>query len=146
MTMKNRILLIIERITLTLWVGSLCAVGLMVAPVLFMQLDDRALAGTLAGNLFTLTALLGLVCGSSLLIASILRTARYDWRAWVTTGMLLLVAAGQFVVAPMIGDLRGQGLSDSAEFARLHGLASLLFMLTAGLGLLLVAAGRAQAD
>ncbi len=131
---------------LTLWVGSLWAVGAMVAPVLFTQLDDRALAGSLAGNLFTLTALLGLVCGSILLIASLLRTARYDWRAWVTTAMLLLVAAGQFLLAPMIGDLRGEGLADSAEFARLHGLASLLFMLTAGLGLLLVAAGRAQAD
>lgn len=131
---------------LTLWVGSLWAVGAMVAPVLFTQLDDRALAGSLAGNLFTLTALLGLVCGSILLIASLLRTARYDWRAWVTTAMLLLVAAGQFLLAPMIGDLRDEGLADSAGFARLHGLASLLFMLTAGLGLLLVAAGRAQAD
>ena len=131
---------------LTLWVGSLWAVGLMVAPVLFAQLDDRTLAGTLAGNLFTLTALLGLVCGSILLIASLLRTARYDWRAWVTTAMLLLVAAGQFLLVPMIGELRGQGLADSAEFARLHGLASLLFMLTAVLGLLLAAAGRAKAD
>lgn len=144
--MTKKILLITERIMLTLWVGSLWAVGAMVAPVLFTQLDDRALAGSLAGQLFTLTALLGLVCGSILLIASLLRTARYDWRAWVTTAMLLLVAAGQFLLAPMIGDLRGEGLADSAEFARLHGLASLLFMLTAGLGLLLVAAGRAPAD
>jgi len=142
----KKILLITERMMLTLWVGSLWAVGAMVAPVLFTQLDDRALAGSLAGNLFTLTALLGLVCGSILLIASLLRTARYDWRAWVTTAMLLLVAAGQFLLAPMIGDLRGEGLADSAEFARLHGLASLLFMLTAGLGLLLVAAGRARDD
>lgn len=144
--MTKKILLITERMMLTLWVGSLWAVGAMVAPVLFTQLDDRALAGSLAGNLFTLTALLGLVCGSILLIASLLRTARYDWRAWVTTAMLLLVAAGQFLLAPMIGDLRGEGLADSAEFARLHGLASLLFMLTAGLGLLLVAAGRARDD
>lgn len=144
--MTKKILLITERMMLTLWVGSLWAVGAMVAPVLFTQLDDRALAGSLAGNLFTLTALLGLVCGSILLIASLLRTARYDWRAWVTTAMLLLVAAGQFLLAPMIGDLRDEGLVDSAEFARLHGLASLLFLLTAGLGLLLVAAGRAQAD
>ena len=44
--MKNKFLLITERIMLTLWVGSLWAVGLMVAPTLFTQLDDRALAGT----------------------------------------------------------------------------------------------------
>ena len=144
--MKNRILLITERLMLTLWVGSLWAVGLMVAPTLFTQLDDRALAGSLAGKLFTLTAMLGLVCGSILLIASLLRTARYDWRAWITTAMLLLVAAGQFVLTPMIGDLRAQGLADSAGFVRLHGLASALFMLTAGLGLVLVAVGRVQGD
>ena len=144
--MKSRIPVIVERITLALWVGSLWAVGLMVAPLLFAQLDDRALAGSLAGQLFTITALLGLVCGSVLLLAMILRTGRYGWRGWVVTAMLLLVAAGQFVVAPMIGDLRSQGLADSADFARLHGLASVLFMVTAGLGLLLVAAGTARHD
>jgi len=143
---KNNISLVVERITLTLWVGSLWAVGLMVAPLLFVQLDSRALAGSVAGQLFTITALLGLVCGSLLLLAMILRTGRYGWRGWVVTAMLLLVAAGQFVVAPMIGDLRSQGLADSADFARLHGLASVLFMVTAGLGLLLVAAGTARHD
>lgn len=140
----NRLLLITERIALALWVGGLWAVGLMVAPVLFAQLADRAQAGTIAGNLFMLTALLGLVCGSILLLAGILRTGRFDWRAWVTVMMLLLVAAGQFVLAPIIGDMRSQGLADSDQFAWMHGLASVLFLLTAGLGLLLVAAGRAR--
>jgi hypothetical protein len=135
-------LLIVERVVLTLWVGSLWAVGLMVAPVLFTQLDDRAVAGSLAGSLFTLTALIGLVGGSVLLISHILRTRRYDWQAWVITAMLLSVAVGQFVLAPMIGDVRSAGLADSAQFARLHGLASLLFLVTSGLGLLLVATGR----
>ncbi|MDX1696976.1 MAG: DUF4149 domain-containing protein, partial [Thiohalobacterales bacterium] len=76
-------LLVTERIALALWVGGLWAVGLMVAPVLFAQIPDRALAGTIAGNLFMLTALLGLVCGSILLLAGILRTGRFDWRTWV---------------------------------------------------------------
>ena len=139
-------LLVTERVALALWVGGLWAVGLMVAPVLFAQIPDRALAGTIAGNLFMLTALLGLVCGSILLLAGILRTGRFDWRTWVTVLMLLLVAAGQFVLAPLIAELRGDGLADSAQFAWLHGLASLLFLLTAGLGLLLVAAGRRRAS
>jgi len=142
--MKN-ILLVIERIVLTVWVGSLCAVGFMVAPALFSQLADRALAGSLAGQLFTLTALLGLVSGSILLIVSISRTGRYDWRAWVTTAMLLLVAVGQFVLVPVMADMRAQGLADTAAFSRLHGLASVLFVLVAGLGLWLVAAGRQPA-
>lgn len=131
---------------LTAWVGILWAVGLVVTPLLFVQLDDRAVAGSIAGNLFTLTALIGLVCGSVLLIVHITRTGRYNWRAWVITAMLLLVAAGQFVLAPMIGELRSQGLVDSGQFAGLHALASALFLLTCGLGLLLVAAGRPSRD
>ncbi|MCK5382667.1 MAG: DUF4149 domain-containing protein, partial [Gammaproteobacteria bacterium] len=31
----------LERILLTLWVGSLWVVGFVVAPVLFAELDDR---------------------------------------------------------------------------------------------------------
>ena len=112
----------------------------MVTPILFARLDDRAVAGSLAGDLFTLTALLGLVCGSVLLIAHITRAGRYDWRAWVLTLMLLLVAVGQFVLAPMISDLRSQGLVDSVQFASLHGLASVLYLATSGFGLLLVVA------
>ncbi len=129
---------------LTLWVGSLCAVGAMVAPVLFATLEDRALAGSIAGKLFTLTALLGLVCGSILLIAMIVRSGRYDWRAWLVTAMLVLVAGGQFILAPLINNLRMRGLTDHADFSMLHGLAGLVFLLTAVLGLVLVAAGRAR--
>jgi hypothetical protein len=137
------ILLVTERLMLTLWVGSLCAVGSMVAPVLFATLD-RALAGSIAGKLFTLTALLGLVCGSILLIAMIVRSGRYDWRAWLVTAMLVLVAGGQFILAPLINNLRMRGLTDHADFSMLHGLAGLVFLLTAVLGLVLVAAGRAR--
>jgi hypothetical protein len=142
----NKILLIIERVVLTLWVGILWAVGLIVVPLLFVQIADRAVAGTLAGNLFGLTALIGLVCGSVLLIVRIIRTGRFDWRTLVTTAMLLLVAVGQFALAPAIGDLRNQGLADSTQFADLHTLATMLFLVTCGLGLLLVAAGRSSGD
>lgn len=138
----SALITVTERILLTLWAGSLWAVGFMVTPVLFARLDDRALAGSLAGNLFTLTALTGLVCGSVLLIAHISRTGRYDGRAWVLTAMLLLVAIGQFVLAPMIGELRSQGLVESVRFASLHGLASALFLVTCSLGLWLVVVGH----
>ena len=140
----KKILLVTERLALALWVGSLCAVGSMVAPVLFATLEDRALAGSIAGKLFTLTALLGLVCGSILLITMIVRTGRYDWRAWLVTAMLVLVAGGQFILAPLINDLRMRGLSGHADFSMLHSIAGLVFLLTALLGLVLVAAGRAR--
>jgi len=136
----------LERILLTVWVGSLWVTGFMVAPVLFASLEDRALAGTLAGALFGLTAWLGLGCGVALLILSRLRAGRGGWRLWVTIVMLVLVAAGHFGLAPMIAELRAAGLVDTPRFGRLHGLASLLFLVNALLGLGLVAAGPGGGD
>jgi len=61
-------------------------------------------------SLFT-AAMLGLVCGSVLLITRILRTGRYDWRAWVITAMLLLVAMFGAWVATGEGGAYNQGCS-----------------------------------
>ncbi|MEZ5543113.1 MAG: DUF4149 domain-containing protein [Pseudomonadota bacterium] len=133
----------LERILLTAWVGTLWATGFMVAPVLFAVLDDRALAGSLAGRLFGLTAWGGLVCGLALLASAHLRSRRTGWRTWVLVAMLLLTAVGQFVLTPMIAELRTAGLAGTPRFGQLHGIASVLFVLTALLGLGLVAAGPA---
>jgi hypothetical protein len=54
--------------------------------------------------------------------------------------MLLLIVVGQFVLTPMIAGLREQGLSASPRFGQLHGVASVLFIITSLCGLLLVAA------
>ncbi len=131
-----------ERILLTLWVGGLWTIGFIVAPTLFASLDDRALAGTLAGSLFELIAWIGLVCGVGLLIANRFqfRGRLINWRMLVLLAMLALVVVGQFVLAPLIADLRASGAVDSSLFARLHGLAATLYMLTSLLGLALVAA------
>ncbi|MGD2112539.1 MAG: DUF4149 domain-containing protein [Gammaproteobacteria bacterium] len=142
---RSQLLAALERILLTLWVGSLWVTGFMTAPVLFASLDDRALAGTLAGELFGLTAWLGLGCGLALLVIGNVRGSGAGWRSWVTAGMLLLVALGQFLLTPMIAELRATGLADTPRFGQLHGIASILFVLTALLGLGLVAAGPAVA-
>ena len=144
--MKASLLPASERILLTLWVGSLWVAGFVVAPLLFAELDDRALAGTVAGSLFTLTSYIGLVCGSLLLVFNGVSFRCSNWRAVVIVCMLLLVVIGQFVVTPMVADLRVQGLTDTPRFGQLHGLASVLFILTSMLGLLLVAAGQQGRD
>jgi len=113
-----------------------------VAPLLFAQLDDRALAGSLAGSLFTVTSYLGLLCGGLLLVMNGLTFRAVNWRAVILVIMLLLVVIGQFVVTPMVVGLRDQGLTDTARFGQLHGIASVLFIITSVLGLVLVAAGR----
>ena len=58
--MKANLIPALERILLTLWVGSLWVVGFVVAPLLFAELHDRALAGSTAGTLFTVTSYIGL--------------------------------------------------------------------------------------
>jgi hypothetical protein len=131
-----------ERILLTLWVGGLWSIGFIVAPALFANLDDRALAGTLAGTLFEIIAWIGLLCGALLLLGNQLRypARRINWRMLVLLAMLSLVVIGQFVIAPLVADLRVAGETDSSMFARLHGLAAALYLLNCLLGLVLVIA------
>jgi MFS family permease len=144
--MTRKLLPAAERILLTLWVGALWVAGFIVAPLLFAELDDRALAGSLAGSLFTVTSYLGLFCGGLLLIFNGLTFRAGNWRAIVIVGMLLLVVIGQFVITPMVVELRAQGLTDSARFGQMHGAASVLFIVTSVLGLVLVAAGQKNRD
>ena len=144
--MKASLLPAAERILLTLWVGSLWVAGFVVAPLLFAELDDRAQAGSVAGSLFTLTSYIGLVCGRLLVLVNGRVFRCINWRLVVIVCMLLLVAVGQFVITPMVADLRVQGLSGTPRFGQLHGLASVLFIITSVLGLLLVAAGQQGRD
>ena len=116
-------------------------VSVVVAPVLFAELDSRALAGTVAGSLFSIMSFIGLACGSMLLVLGWLQ--RYEphaarWRMVLILVMLLLVVAGEFVLAPMIAELRQQGLTESARFGQVHGLASVLFVMNSVFGLVLV--------
>lgn len=133
-----------ERILLTLWVGSLWAIGFIAAPILFAVLEDRALAGTLAGEMFRALAWLGLVCGSLLLLFHRLNPGRPAWRLWALVAMLLLILVDRLLLAPMIADLRAEGLSGSVEFARLHGVASTLYLVNCLVGLALVAFGPSR--
>jgi len=130
-----------ERILLTLWVGGLWTVGYIVAPTLFGVLDDRQLAGYIAGHLFTTMSYIGLVCGSLLLIGNTYRSGIKHRTNYILVLMIVLVAIGQFVLQPMMAELKAQGLvegSAAADFGKLHGVSSILFMITSIAGLILV--------
>ncbi len=131
-----------ERIVLTLWVGGLWAIGYIVAPALFANLEDRALAGTLAAVMFESIAWIGMICALVLLVINQLHYAhqRLNWRMLVLLVMLALVAVGQFLLAPMMAELRAAGDADAETFARLHGLGAVAYLLTSVLGLVLVIA------
>ena len=128
----------------TAWVGSTWAVGYLAVPVLFGQLDDRMQAGELAGVMFGRLAWLGVVCGLVLLLI--------DWRDRFARGLLLAmlacVLAGHFGLQPAMAELKlaaaPSPVMDSphaAAFRQLHAVSSVIYLLQALAGLVLV--GRA---
>ncbi|MGD8484681.1 MAG: DUF4149 domain-containing protein [Thioalkalispiraceae bacterium] len=138
-----------ERILLTLWVGGMWTVGYIVAPVLFKSLDDRMLAGNLAGQMFTVMSYIGIVCAVFLIIGQYLQAPVLgNWRLWLLLVMLLIVLVGQFVLQPMMAELKAAGLEgDTArQFGRLHGVASILFLVNSVAGLSLVITGLSVQD
>jgi hypothetical protein len=73
-----------------LWWGSLCAVGFMVVPMLFMHLETPAIAGQMAAKLFTAQSWLSLMCGVLLLLVAqrLNQDNLHTPSPWVMAGML----------------------------------------------------------
>lgn len=135
-----------ERILLTIWVGGMWIVGPVVTPTLFKILDDRVLAGTVAGQLFTTMSFIGLFCGGMLLLShgwSLGRQVLKSWRAWLLITMLAVIIIGEFVLSPEIVSIRDAGMpaEDKARFDMLHRTASTLYMMSSLAGLALVIFG-----
>ena len=133
-----------EKILLTFWVGALWAIGFLAVPTLFGTLEDRQLAGMLAGKMFTAVSYAGLFCGLMLLLSAAKRSIRIktDKRIWMLVLMLLLVVIGEFILQPQMADLKQLGLLEGSEtkqqFDRLHHSATILYMINSLLGLILV--------
>lgn len=128
-------------IALTLWVGALWAVGAIVAPTLFSMIDNRSLAGAVAGRLFTAVAWVGIGCAIYLMLfqivekgAGVFRTAVF----WIALLMFLLTLAGHFGVQPIIAHLKAsRELLESVtkeRFDTWHGIASILYVIQSALG------------
>ena len=138
-----------EHVLVTLWVGSLWAIGYLAVPILFSTLDDRMLAGMLAGKMFTAVSFIGLGCGTALLAMAFQASSSglKDRRVQLLGLMLILVAIGEFALQPAMAQLKAQGLVEgsgaAAQFGLLHGIASLLYLVNSACGLfLLILTGR----
>jgi len=135
-----------EKILLTIWVGSMWAIGYIVTPVLFQMLD-KPIAGNVAGQLFSIISYIGIFSAVTLII-NILANQGFNsrhWQLWTLIVMLLIVIIGQFVLQPMMLELKAAGLADNkAQFGRLHGVASVLFLMNSLAGLALVVSGLKQ--
>lgn len=133
----------------SVWVGGIWVMGYLAVPLLFETLPDRQLAGMLAGKMLSGMAWLGIACAFYLAALQFYQSGRLAWQQkslWIILAMLLLLAVGQFVIQPIMADLKFQALpldvmqSDFAgAFKKWHGCASVLYLVQSLLGLILVA-------
>ena len=134
-----------------LWVGSILAVGYLVAPAIFSTLTDRQVAGMVAGSVFKVEAYLStIVCIALMVLANLLVTRglyQYKVIRLILLGMLLCSVTASFIFIPWMNTLRDQALlngmpvmlSPSADlFGKLHGASSIVFMIQSALGIYLV--------
>ena len=130
----------------TAWVGSGWTVGYLVAPTLFGTLTDRALAGTIAGQLFQVEAWLSVGCALILMILARWQRARISW---LIPGMLVCTLLGYFALHPYMAQLREMGLNDPDvkwQFGVLHGISSGIYLMQSVLGAMLVLDGLTPTD
>jgi hypothetical protein len=134
---------------IVLWVGGLWAIGYLAAPMLFYNLEDRSLAGMLAGKMFTAISWVGIVSAVWLLM---FRFARFGTDAlkqgffWIVLLMLLLTLAGHFGIQPIMAQLKEAALPKDVmqslfrdRFSTWHGVSSVVYLIQSLLGLALVA-------
>jgi hypothetical protein len=146
-------------VVLALWVGGLAVLGFVAAPAIFATLEaadpagGRALAGRVFGDVLRAFQpwiwALGLAAFSLLIARSLIgpRPHKVALRLGAIVLMLALAGAGAFYITPRIDTLRDStpqpiaSLDDDdprkSEFGRLHGLSSVLMLVTlvAGVGL-----------
>lgn len=135
-------------LSLVLWIGGTWVIGYIAAPVLFASLDDKQLAGMLAGKLFAVIAWVGIAASVFLLIYRIARDGGGALKTlffWTVAAMLALTLAGHFGIQPIMQGLKDQAMPHAVmqsvfadRFARWHGVSSILYLIQSALGLLLV--------
>ena len=129
--------------------GGLWAVGYLAAPALFYNLEDRMLAGFVAGKMFAWMAWVGLACGGWLLVFRLARAGGSALKQaffWIAVAMLLLTIAQHFGIRPILEELKGQAMPKDVmeslfrdRFQAWHGISSAVYLVQSLLGLVLVA-------
>jgi hypothetical protein len=138
-------------ITMTLWIGGLWMTGFS-AYLLFDALQDKQMAGMLAGRLFTVISYIGIFSAFYLLIQRLLEfgtTALKQLYFWAVFAMLLLVLAGHFGIQPLLAQLKADALPNdvmqsvfASRFKTWHGVASMAYVMESLLGLVVVIKAR----
>ena len=99
----------LKRLVLTVWLGMIWSVGYLAAPILFETLDDRALAGLVAGKLFTTVAWVSLVAGpimAFLIMATGERSRRRSLKLICVLLVMLSMVSVHWIFTPMMEGAR----------------------------------------
>lgn len=138
-------------IIIALWAGALWMTGIS-AYVLFDTLQDKQMAGMLAGKLFMMVSYIGMVSAFYLLIQRLLQhgtTALKQAFFWAVFVMLLLVLAGHFGIQPILEGLKTQALPADVmqsvfadRFRNWHGVASIAYLIECLLAVVMVLKAR----
>ena len=134
-------------IVVTLWVGALWMTGLT-AYVLFDTLQDKQLAGSLAGKLFTVVSYIGMASAFYLLVQRLMDYGTGALKQsffWAVFVMLLLILAGHFGIQPILAQLKADAMPADVmhsifaqRFGKWHGIASVAYLVECLLGFVLV--------
>ncbi len=138
-------------IVITLWVGALWATGVS-AYLIFDTLQDKQLAGSLAGKLLTIVNYIGMTSGLYLLMQRLLDYGTGALKQsffWAVFAMLLLVLAGHFGIQPLLAQLKTDALPNDVmqsifadRFRTWHGVVSVAYLVECLLGFVLVLKAR----
>ena len=131
------------------WAGSLWTIGYLVAPTLFATLHDSVLAGTIVGSLLTSEAWVSIVCAALLLV--LVSTARaldavQKRRLYIVIGVMVACALAIYLgVQPAMaamkvaaGAVPMRQSPQWTQFAILHGVSQLLYVVESVLAAVLV--------
>lgn len=136
-------------IAAAVWIGAIVFQSAIVAPAVFVDLDEAA-ARSFLRTLFPRFFRLGLVCGALMLASLVLAGSLGGWSATgvvLAAGTATMFALGGISLAlvPHINAARDQGDAGAGRFRRLHGASVLLTIgvLLIGIALLALVAARA---
>ena len=123
----------------TLWAGSLWAIGYVAAPTLFRTLDTVT-AGSVAGNLLRSEAWLSMVVGPLVLVLIAVSKDVSDGRRkllYALVGsMLVCVLVNYFGLWPVMVEAKLAG--ERSRFGMLHGISMVFYLIQSVLAGLLV--------
>lgn len=144
-----------ERLLLTLWVGSLWAIGYLAVPIAFANLET-SIAGDYAGKLFFAVNILGIIAATILLISRLFifgfKRFHLYWRSWMLLLMLALSLTFIAYLQPEMQTIKQHAWQSdivlAERFGTLHKLSENLYMLLSLFGLMLVLTTdkRSEAD